>query len=1383
MPEQVDPLPTTVDKYRVIRELGRGGMGTVYEVEDSSNNERFALKRLELENEDESAYVARQFELEFYNLVHFAHPCVVQVFDFGRDQQNFPYYTMELLDGGDLRKLSPLPFWDCCKQLVDICSVLSFLHSRRLIHRDVTPRNIRLTSDGRAKLIDFGTLTVVGPAKRVVGTPPFCAPETLTGDHIDHRADLFSLGATAYMTLTGRLPYQARAFADLRDAWRTPLKPPSFYFKDIPESLDQLVVSMLQLDRSLRPSGAPEVMERLGAIADLQLSEDRIVRQAYLSMPTVVGREQELLRIRKLLVRGLRGRGGAVLLSSGPGMGRSRLLSASVLEAKLLGLTVLRADATDILEGEFSAARVLLEQLLEAIPNLISETHPDQLALLAQLSPMIAQNNKKDKEKASTTTRSSSPPATLRPRSELGEVRSRLQVALYELLLRASAERVLLVAVDDLHRLDEPSASLIALLVERTLNHRLVVVATVDSNVLEQPDDSLRFIASAASRIELQDLAFNDTFKLLGSIFGDVPNLRLVADHLFRVSGGAPGVIIQLAQHLLDRGEVRYEAGAWVLPSRIRDDALPRSLADAFTIKIERLSPAAISVLKVLASIPDRALSQENLLQLSGLENTARLMSALDELVVADLVIVDRAFYRIAHSSFGAMLRSQIDEESLRALHLRLADLFQGLSTEDVIVVDQLIRAGEMERALNTTLPLISEIENRSIENIIAIVRTLPPDWSSPIRSLVAYCDRTGRPRRERIEVQTLLIAIASITASVATDDLFEVLHQTYCDSGLDIYHQLDPQLPDDQRLMRALELAQQRYDATPEAERVAPPEVAIPRLARTVIQALGIFNSGYDSVLREKIPSIEPLAPLSPALQYIVTNVYTAHKMMVGCHHRAREGFLEMIERLKQPDLSGFDPIHHRFILLTLQYGMADLEVQYGMPSALGWADIIQSDPLFEVSACRIRFLHALVSGDGEQADRFRHRSELLRIQNGPPPFVERRSIVLECACYAFVGDLGRLKQCLPEIEAMTRRSTGWEPVLFWARGLYQQLLGEYEEALEEFRAGLAQARAGENGAHLYLAASYIETLIALDRLAQACIEGERLISAAEKADLGPLTHRLLEAVAQAHAIKGEYARAIQLADDAIARLEAFGARGMVLGGAYETRARVALSEDDEEAFRRNIEKCAIIYQADQQPMMAARYSALLRLGIRREFADEDDAQARARRDSAPISKLESSEMTTIDRRSERTFKTKQMEAALKTLVEASTAVGGYLFTMRQRGPVLSAKYGSYEPPADLRTNVEAFLSAEIDSAEEVAVGAADSAAVDSPFCWTADDGGLYFPSLLTHDTKAGTMINGVVVLRSADTHPVYAPYHLCVALSNTLEESTDVRTSLAAR
>ena len=158
-------------------------------------------------------------EREYYTLVQLAHPRIIAVYDFGVDS-NGPYYLMELLEGTDLQNVDRLPWRTACIALRDVASALAMLHSRGVVHRDVSMRNVHWDSE-HAKLIDFGAMTPMGVAKDVVGTAPFAAPEAVQLQALDGRADLYSLGALAYRLLTGRHAYPARRFADLRDSWRS----------------------------------------------------------------------------------------------------------------------------------------------------------------------------------------------------------------------------------------------------------------------------------------------------------------------------------------------------------------------------------------------------------------------------------------------------------------------------------------------------------------------------------------------------------------------------------------------------------------------------------------------------------------------------------------------------------------------------------------------------------------------------------------------------------------------------------------------------------------------------------------------------------------------------------------------------------------------------------------------------------------------------------------------------------------------------------------------------------------------------------------------------------------------------------------------------------
>ena len=143
-------------RYRVLDRLGRGGMAVVYRVQAGDDGEPLALKQLTLSrHERRDQYSVSQFEREFYALAQLSHPRIIRVYDYGVDPAG-PYYTMELLDGGDLHDRTPLPYAVACAHLLDVCSSLALLHSRGLVHRDVSPRNIRCTHAGHAKLIEIG---------------------------------------------------------------------------------------------------------------------------------------------------------------------------------------------------------------------------------------------------------------------------------------------------------------------------------------------------------------------------------------------------------------------------------------------------------------------------------------------------------------------------------------------------------------------------------------------------------------------------------------------------------------------------------------------------------------------------------------------------------------------------------------------------------------------------------------------------------------------------------------------------------------------------------------------------------------------------------------------------------------------------------------------------------------------------------------------------------------------------------------------------------------------------------------------------------------------------------------------------------------------------
>ena len=206
-------------RYEVLSELGRGAMGVVYKARDPQIDRLVALKTVSLWGQEPDE--EKEFRLRFMNEAQAAgrlhHSGIVSVFDVGENPENHdPFIVLEYVQGESLNRVlsreKKLPLERSLKLAEEIADALDYAHAQGVIHRDIKPANILITHDGHAKIADFGIaklnlahFTIPG---RVLGTPAYMAPEQLSGEGVDGRSDLFSLGVILYAMVTGHSPFQ-----------------------------------------------------------------------------------------------------------------------------------------------------------------------------------------------------------------------------------------------------------------------------------------------------------------------------------------------------------------------------------------------------------------------------------------------------------------------------------------------------------------------------------------------------------------------------------------------------------------------------------------------------------------------------------------------------------------------------------------------------------------------------------------------------------------------------------------------------------------------------------------------------------------------------------------------------------------------------------------------------------------------------------------------------------------------------------------------------------------------------------------------------------------------------------------------------------------------
>ena len=278
-----DPLIGRVldERYRIVRRLGAGGMGIVYEAKHEVLNTRLAIKVLRQEAAgDEEALERSRREAQAASAIGSEH--IVDVRDFGRLEDGSTYVVMELIDGKDLFAIvrqAPIEWARACRVGAQVCDALFAAHEQGIVHRDLKLENVLLTArrgePDFVKIVDFGIAKVQGSAKitlagRVVGTPEYMSPEQCAGRSVDHRTDIYALGVMLYEMITGTLPFQDPDLAKLvRMQMLAPPPAPTSVRPDLalPLALEGVILRCLAKEKAARFQTMAEVAAELRALA------------------------------------------------------------------------------------------------------------------------------------------------------------------------------------------------------------------------------------------------------------------------------------------------------------------------------------------------------------------------------------------------------------------------------------------------------------------------------------------------------------------------------------------------------------------------------------------------------------------------------------------------------------------------------------------------------------------------------------------------------------------------------------------------------------------------------------------------------------------------------------------------------------------------------------------------------------------------------------------------------------------------------------------------------------------------------------------------------------------------------------------------------------
>ena len=1234
-------------RYLIGNLLGQGGMGVVHAATDVLTGQRLAVKRT---LPDASSAMVELFKREFHTLHGLRHTNIIEVYDYGRDGDGW-FYSMELLDGSDLGQAAPLPWRQVCSYLRQIAAVLGMLHSRRLLHRDVSPRNIWILPDGKLKLIDFGALSVFGVPTEVVGTPALIAPEWLfarsRGVQVDQRADLYALGALGYWLLTGVHARHALLLSDVAHAPARQPQPPSSVREDagIPPELDALLLALLRHDPAARPEHTEQVIDRIDGIAGPAGEPAERAAHSYVRSKAFVGRRLELQNFEQRLRDEAAHR--ALVVQARPGLGRSRLLEEFALLGSLAGAaSVLERPPTP--RRAYGLASALALRLIDRMPE-------QALAAARELAPVLGLLSREVQARLGVASHDLA-------RSR----RDALQEVLTKWVCALAAERRIVLLVDDVEGSDRETIAWLGLLARMSAARGITLVVSLRDDPGERSVLPLELVFQSADRLQLSPLTAAEVEQLLHSVFGPAEYLRRTAHAVHSASQGNPAHCLELLEHLVERRLARYTHGGWTLPGVLSKNELPHRRSAVQLARFEQLSSSALCLAELL-SIADVPVTRDDCGAVSERSEPVT-AAALVELVVRGVLAHDQQGYSFVHASVRERAAAALTAERRARAHAQLGESLAARASDALQAMRDglhLFQSGDHARGQQLTAAAVRYVVSN-------------PDQLSSAIPLMEAAVQLFRAAQCSDEVMAGPLAVLAYASGY-------VDHRLAARYGPQALVTLERLL----RLSHARKL--RRYLGGRPALLVALAAAALKRGRdarddlHLFLRSAGVLNAvatatADQATSRRCLEAMEPFAVLGPTFApgFVYERMQATAAIAYEAHARALAGLYGFV-RLVQSGLRvrGLQEQVRRDMAAAALFPVGIMECWRMNPAALELAERMEAGGrLAAMNADHLRTVYYSLRGERALAAQYQERFEARAMQAGAPWQVVTVVPVDAQFTALWTRDALLGKRAAAELERISREIPTLRHEARHARATYLVLCGRYHEVIELMSQSDAPSNlVGWSRGQGILARAY-NGVGQHERARQLC---QVVLARCSEDDLTFVVlnlHVQLE-LALAEASLGDLDGARERMKRLLAQ-HADRVGPLALGAIHETRARVAMFEREYDVARLHCTAMRHAYAPAQSPTLDE---------LTEQLADQIAQAERGDSEQLPRSvALLPNEPQLITRvqlfaaQSDRRWEARARRG-LRVAIELTGAQSGFILSPEQHGDVLYTEERDPEP------------------------------------------------------------------------------------------------------